>query len=301
MKLSSATVKQHTGNAKTIFNEAVRQGLVTEAPFRHLKGGATASRNTHHVTASEAEAVLDACPDLQWRLVFALGRYAGLRIPSESHLLTWADVDWQKGRLRVRCVKTEHHAGHEVRFVPITDKHMPILQDAFDAAKPGDERIVTMNHGGQSHRALRRIVERAGVQPWEDAFQTLRRRCEKEWAMTFPLYAVSKWIGHSIVVSGRHYANDVPDELFDRAAAHVTPPVEKQALQNALQHAAAPRCTDMNAPRNGHVQNAKTREDFASMRDVAEACKVLEQWSRGESNPRADTVDQRHPRVSSIF
>ena len=35
--------------------------------------------------------------------------------------------------------------------------------------------------------------------------------------MIFPQYAVSKWIGHSIAVSGKHYANDVPDELFDKA------------------------------------------------------------------------------------
>jgi hypothetical protein len=36
--------------------------------------------------------------------------------------------------------------------------------------------------------------------------------------MSFPQYAVSRWIGHSIAISGKHYANSVPDELFDRAA-----------------------------------------------------------------------------------
>jgi hypothetical protein len=43
--------------------------------------------------------------------------------------------------------------------------------------------------------------------------------------MSFPQYAVSKWIGHSITVSGRHYANAVPDELFDRAAGARGPQV----------------------------------------------------------------------------
>lgn len=33
-----------------------------------------------------------------------------------------------------------------------------------------------------------------------------------------PQVAVSKRIGHRITVSGKHYANAVPDELFDRAA-----------------------------------------------------------------------------------
>ena len=36
-----------------------------------------------------------------WKLLFALARYAGLRIPSESPLATLEDVDFQGGRLRV--------------------------------------------------------------------------------------------------------------------------------------------------------------------------------------------------------
>ena len=36
--------------------------------------------------------------------------------------------------------------------------------------------------------------------------------------MAYPQYAVSKWIGYSITISGRHYANAEPDELFDKAA-----------------------------------------------------------------------------------
>ena len=37
--------------------------------------------------------------------------------------------------------------------------------------------------------------------------------------MTLPQFAVSRWIGHSIEISGKHYANAVPDELFDRATS----------------------------------------------------------------------------------
>jgi hypothetical protein len=67
-------------------------------------------------------------------------------------------------------------------------------------------------------RRVNRIVKRASVEPWKRHWQTLRSSCEKEWAMTLPQYAVSKWIGHSITVSGRHYVNAVPDELFDAAS-----------------------------------------------------------------------------------
>jgi integrase len=45
------------------------------------------------VTREEAHAVMDACPDAEWRLLFALSRFGGLRCPSEHIALRWADVD----------------------------------------------------------------------------------------------------------------------------------------------------------------------------------------------------------------
>jgi len=45
-----------------------------------------------------------------------------------------------------------------------------------------------------------------------------------------PQFAVSKWIGHSITVSRKHYANAVPDELFKTVAkAGGTEPAQNQA------------------------------------------------------------------------
>ena len=79
---------------------------------------------------------------------------------------------------------------------------------------------------------MRAAINRAGVMPWKGLWQTLRSSCEKEMAMIFPQYAVSKWIGHSIEVNGRHYTNGMPDELFDRAAKGL-----KQAAQNPAQSA----------------------------------------------------------------
>jgi|GEM_PF-2730636 len=57
------------------------------------------------------------------------------------------------------------------------------------------------------------IVERAGLVVWDDLFQTLRRNCETQWAMTVPQRAVSAWIGHSQLVSQRHYLQ-LTDELY---------------------------------------------------------------------------------------
>ncbi|HMN96932.1 MAG TPA: tyrosine-type recombinase/integrase [Phycisphaerales bacterium] len=231
--LSDAAIRTHCGNVKTILADALRRKAIDSNPFVELRSGSTPSRYSRYVTPEEIERVLDACPDAEWRLLFGLARYAGLRIPSESHLLTWGDVDFDRGRLTVRSPKTERYDGHEQRVVPVTPRLMELLQARFPSARPehcrgarsgqatcpdGEERLVAINGKGALIRPVRRIWARAGVEPWQRLWQTLRSSCEKEWAMTFPQYAVSKWIGHSITVSGKHYANAVPDELFDRAA-----------------------------------------------------------------------------------
>ena len=236
-EISEATARQHCRNAKTIFNEAVERGLIAQSPVHKLKSGVIAAVNDRYVTSEEAEKILAACPTLQWRLLFGLARFAGLRTPSETHLLTWGDVDWERCRLTVRSPKTEHFAGKDQRIVPLTPKLMAILQEGFDAAQEGQTRIITKSRNNL-RRALKTVVSKAGVAEWDDMFQTLRRSCEIEWAQQHPQFAVSQWIGHSITVSGKHYANNVPDELFDKAAAR-TPP---EAAQNpAQQPAESPR------------------------------------------------------------
>jgi hypothetical protein len=59
--------------------------------------------------------------------------------------------------------------------------------------------------------AIKSINERSGLEQWPKLWQTLRASCEIDWAKSHPQFAVSKWIGHSISVRGKHYANAVPD------------------------------------------------------------------------------------------
>jgi len=224
--LSEASIKTLSGNAKTMLQEAVRRKLIPENPFRHLKSGPTPSQYERYVTPDEIERIIEACPNAEWRLLFGLTRFAGLRLPSETHQLTWADVDWQRGRLHVRSPKTERYRGKESRTVPIVPRLMQLLQDRFDECREGEQRLVCIRGQGAIMRHVRAIWARAGVEPWERLWQVLRQSCEQEMAMTFPQYAVSKWLGHSITVSGRHYTNTVPNELYNKAA------------QNAAQQAA---------------------------------------------------------------
>lgn len=280
--LSEAAVKTHVGNAKSIFSEAKRLGLLTESPFRHLTGGVTATANDRYVSPEQMDGVLAACPDSTWRLLFGLARYAGLRTPSETHLLAWSDVDFDKGRLRVRSPKTERFAGHAERIVPIDPRLMRLLRERFDTAPEGDVLLVGCLNRTALHRRAKAIIEASKVEPWDDLWQTLRRSCEIEWAKTHPQYAVSRWIGHSITVSGRHYANSIPDELFDRASGREG---SEGGAQKGAQHGAESTRAAAHTRRTSAEADAKKPCDFADVREDAQVSASSENGAGGNRTP----------------
>ena len=59
-----------------------------------------------YVTREMAEKVLQACPDAEWRLLFALARIGGFRCPSEHQSLRLDDVDWNTKRIYNDSPKT---------------------------------------------------------------------------------------------------------------------------------------------------------------------------------------------------
>ena len=152
----------------------------------------------------------------------------------------------ERNRLTVCAPKTD-----STRIVPITTDLLPILQAAFDEAPPapafrdwvkgtlkrdldafteaerlhartqyeGDvvHRIIKLgSHRSNLHRGLEKIIQRAGLSRWDDLYQTLRRSAETDFARTNPQHAVSKWIGHSMAVSEKHYLQ-VTGSLIDAA------------------------------------------------------------------------------------
>lgn len=94
--LSEATVRRRSGVAKQFFRAATRRKLLAENPFADIKAGVKENpARMYFVTRDETQRVLDACPDAQWRLLFALSRFGGLRCPSEHLGLRWGDIQCQ--------------------------------------------------------------------------------------------------------------------------------------------------------------------------------------------------------------
>jgi len=223
------TVRRYCGLAKQFFRAALRRKLVEENAFGDqvaaVRGNAA---KFHFITREDAAKILRACPDTQWRMIFALARFGGLRCPSEIVGLQWEDVSWKERRLTVRSPKTEHHEGKAERVIPLFPELVPILEEGFaeavESIEAGNRKTVTgpiITRYRCSTQNLRttflKIVARAGLKPWPKLMQNLRSSRETELAETFPLQAVTAWMGNSQLVAAKHYLQ-LRDEHFDRAA-----------------------------------------------------------------------------------
>lgn len=241
--LADNTVRRRTGIARQFFTVAARRRLIGSNPFDGLPASVRPNPSKfHYVSRADAERIIKACPDAQWRLIFALSRFGGLRCPSEHLALTWQDIDWARNRITVRSPKTEHHPGQDRRVIPLFPELLPHLRQAFEEAEPGTERVIPRYRDSEQNlrTQLERIITRAGVKPWPKLFHNLRSTRETELAETWPLHVVCAWIGNSQPVAAKHYLQTT-DEHFDKAAG--VQPEHAKAAQKAAQqtaHGAAP-------------------------------------------------------------
>lgn len=79
----------------------------------------------------------------QWRAMFALARYGGLRCPSEVLSLRWSDIDWDRERITVTSPKTEHHEDGASREIPLWPELRLYLEEYFELAEVGAEFVIT--------------------------------------------------------------------------------------------------------------------------------------------------------------
>ena len=235
-KLSENTARKRSGCAKQFFRAAMKRELIQRNPFSELI--TTLKKNTerqYFVTREEAEKVIESCIDSQWRLLFALSRFGGLRCPSEHLCLKWGDVLWGENKLVVRSPKTEHHEGKEFRIIPIFPELRPHLEEVFELAEPGSEYVITRyRDSNQNLRTqLLRTIAKAGLKPWPKLWHNLRSTRETELAEKYPLHVVCEWIGNSQLIAAKHYLQ-VTDDHFSEATQE---PVEKTARNTAQQSA----------------------------------------------------------------
>ncbi len=246
--LAANTVARRMGYAVQYFRAAVRRKIIAENPFAGQSSAVRENRERFHfVTTAEAEAVLAACPDAKWRLVFALARYGGLRCASEVGRLRWVDGDWGTQRFVVDSPKTAHQ-GKASRTVPIFPELRPHLEAAWDAAEVGEVYACPQyaNANQMYRKTMLEIVRRAGLTPWPKIFQNCRSTRETELVERFPLHVVCGWIGNSPKIAQRHYLQLTENHFAEAVQKAVQDPVH-----NPVQQVAAGARTELQAEMAG--------------------------------------------------
>ena len=246
--LSEATVARRCGLAQTFFKDAVRRKLIDANPFADIESGNKANPERQHFIDRDTIAkVFDACPNAEWRLLVALSRFGGVRIPSEALTLRWSDIDWSANRMTIHSPKTEHHVGKAMRVVPIFAELRPYLEDVFDpaadhvlpslqreAVERGDWRAVNLG------TRFQKIVKKAGLTQWPKLWHNLRASRQTELEDQFPSHVVCAWLGNSVKVAAKHYLQVLDSHFTKATGPAVHNPVQFTA---ALARTAPPDCT----------------------------------------------------------
>jgi site-specific recombinase XerD len=268
-KYAGATIGRTVKRARQFFRAAVRLKLLQENVFADLKApGQTNESRNFYVTPEVAAQVLDALPDVEWRLIFALSRFGGLRCPSEHLPLTWPDIDWARDRFLVRSPKTGD------RWVPIFAELRPYLAAAFEAAHEGTLHVISRRRDSAQRwgTLLDRILSRAGIKRWERLFHNLRASRQTELTARFSIGTVCRWLGNSISVADQHYLTAMETE-FERAAKEGAIDCERK-ISGAVQKQA--QQTEANGDeqlQTTTADRAKTLKYAGNAKKFPEACK----------------------------
>lgn len=223
--LARATMSRRFKTCRSIFKIAVANRLVIDNPFEGVVAGRqTNGSRSFYVSPSLTEEIFDELPNCETRLVFALGRWLGLRLPSEALELRWSDVNWSASSIRVYSPKTERYEGKDVRLVPIFSELLPWLEQAFEEADDGAEflcpHLRSVKAPGQVFtKSLKAAVKRCGVKPWPKFLINLRASRATEIDAKFGPKCESEWIGHGADVALKSYLMQT-DDAWQRATGN---------------------------------------------------------------------------------
>lgn len=241
---AQATTSKSIKVARQLFHCAVKLKIVGESPFADVPAGSqTNTTRLRFVPKDIIERVMAVCPDDDWRLLIALSRFGGLRCPSEHLALKWENVDWERGRITVNSPKTEASENQETRTIPLFPELVPYLQQARLKAPAGtrfvmSERFRRTDGHGRSNINLgtqfKRIVRRAGLEPWPRVWHNLRASRQTELTERFPLHVVCGWLGNTTTVAAQSYLS-VREADYETARASTS---SAKAVQNPVQQAA---------------------------------------------------------------
>lgn len=207
MELGENTTRKRCGQLSTFWRWLVRTDLAIVNIFDDVpKAVGTAIDSKQFISAETISLVMEQAHSAEWRALIALGRWGGIRVPSEAFSLRWEDVNWEINRVTINSSKTAHQNKPQ-RTLPLFPELVVPLTELWESAKNGDEWVLpTIRFKSQNVRTpFHKIIKRAGFEPWPNLWKSLRSTRETELAAVYPIHVVCEWMGNTAAVARRHY------------------------------------------------------------------------------------------------
>ncbi len=118
---SKTTANIRIRHVKAMLNKAVEWQYLEENPAERLKQYKVPKGKPDFLTEEEVKKLFSVIENKTHLAVFNLLYFTGMRL-SEAINLTWEDVDFKEGFIRVRSKKDWHTKNYKERFIPIHKK-----------------------------------------------------------------------------------------------------------------------------------------------------------------------------------
>ena len=236
-KLSQWSRQQIIRHCKTIFEVSLRWNWIKSNPFKDAKVPKPGTKRWHRMTVDEYSRLLNAAPNIRWKVFYALAYTSGGRF-GELFNLTWADIDFERGRMiienregndkmppfRVKdkearwvqlpsqtidlLTKYQQEAPEGVPYILLTPaRYERVLQRWHKYRKQGKEwqnRFMVNNVG----RDFQRHAKIADIKfDGHFSIHTFRKSCAQNWADYLPANVVKFFLGHSTLsTTNRFYS-----------------------------------------------------------------------------------------------
>ena len=182
---AKATINKAISLSKRIFRYAIKAGHLKSNPYEDVVAGGTSNPDNYYfVSKTEWQKVADLIPTdtvkhLELRLIFALSRWAGLRIPSEIRDLKKSSFTFKENGDGSFEVPVSGKTG--LRAVPVFPELVPHYKVLVSAIPAGQEYL--FEHYRQCTNlgeVIKDYVFRAGLEPWPVFMHNQRRSFIKD-------------------------------------------------------------------------------------------------------------------------
>ncbi|PQO46728.1 tyrosine-type recombinase/integrase [Blastopirellula marina] len=248
-----AAISKHVKRVRSWFGFAARKKWVQENPFTWLPTGSQVDRERIlYMSPEEAETVLAHLTYDQHRLFFVLGRFGGLRLPSEVADLRWSHFDFDSKTIQVPPAKTK------VRTMPlwpeIRDYAWPEFKEWQDSERTDDyviHRHRTIDRDGRSVIStkivaiMKQAMKLAGLEDFRKPMQNLRTSCENDLRLIVPEGRLTEFMGHTSKVAELHYRKTTKQEFANFANVRRLAPDEGENEAESLDQTLDPHGPEM--------------------------------------------------------